>query len=81
MIEISAGTDTFTRNRWLGALRAASRAELAAAEPPRVILHYATRPAKIAELITMCPSAEAAIRLEDPDRRLAAGEPFKCTDR
>jgi hypothetical protein len=45
------------------------------------VLHYATREATIAELISMCPDSEAALHLEDPDRRLAAGEPFKCTDR
>jgi hypothetical protein len=81
VIEISAGTDTFTRDRWLASLRAASGAEIAAAEPPHVVLHYATRAATIGELISMCPDSEAAVRLDDPDRKLAAGEPFKCTNR
>lgn len=81
VIEIAAGTDTFTRDRWLAALRAASQAELDAAEPPHVVLHYATRAAKIGELVTMCPDSETAVRLDDPERRLAPGEPFKCTDR
>jgi hypothetical protein len=81
VIEISAGTDDFTRDRWLGSLRAASQAELVAAEPPHVVLHYATRAARIAELVSQCPDSEAARRLDDPDRVLAAGEPFKCTNR
>jgi hypothetical protein len=81
VIEISAGTDNFIRNRWLASLRAASTAEIAAAEPPHVVLHYATRAARIGELVSMCPDSEAALRLDDPDRKLAGGEPFKCTDR
>lgn len=81
VIEISAATSGYTRDRWLAALRAATPAELAAAEPPHVVLHRATRAAKIADLITTCPDARAALRLDDPDRRLAPGEPFKCTDR
>jgi hypothetical protein len=81
VIEISAGTDDFTRDRWLSALRAASKAEMAAAEPPRVALHYASRAARVAELISTCPDEKAALHLDDPDRHLAAGEPFKCTDR
>ena len=81
VVEISAGTDNFTRDRWLGALRASSQAELAAAEPPHVVLHYATRPARIADLVSLCPDAQAALRLDDPERRLEAGAPFKCTDR
>ena len=81
VIEISASTDDFTRDRWLRALRSASKAELASAEPPRVVLHYATKPARIAELVSACPDAETALRLDDPDRKLAVGEPFKCSDR
>jgi hypothetical protein len=45
------------------------------------VLHYATRAARIGELVSMCPDSEAALRLDDPDRKLAGGEPFKCTDR
>ncbi|HEY5926206.1 MAG TPA: M48 family metalloprotease [Kofleriaceae bacterium] len=81
VVEISASTDDFTRDRWLSAMRAASKRELAAAEPPRVVLHYATRPAKVAELVSVCPDADYALLLDDPNRALAAGEPFKCTDR
>jgi hypothetical protein len=81
VVEISEGTDNFTRDRWLRALRSASKAELAAAEPIRLELHYAARAAKVAELVRACPDAETALRLDDPNRSIAAGEPFKCTDR
>jgi predicted Zn-dependent protease len=81
VLELASSTDDFTRNRWLRALRSASKAELAAAEPRRVALHYADRTGSIAELVSRCPDAEVAIELDDPLRRLAAGEPFKCTDR
>jgi hypothetical protein len=81
VIEIASSTDDFVRDRWLRAIRSASQAELAAAEPPRVELRYAHRGGKIGDLIASCPDTETALRIDDPDRRVAAGEPFKCTDR
>lgn len=81
VVEISASTRAFTRDRWLAALRAATPAELAAAEPPHIVLHRAPRAARIADLIATCPDSETALRLDDPDRLLAPGDPFKCTDR
>jgi hypothetical protein len=81
VIEIAAHGDAFVRDRWLGGLRAASRRELAAAEPPHITLATAPRAAPIKELVALCRAPAAALRLDNPERVLAAGERFKCTDR
>jgi hypothetical protein len=81
VIEIAANTDTFTRNRWLAGLRAASRAELADAAPPRISIREATTGGRLRDLIAACPDPYRALQLEDPRRVLAPGELFKCTDR
>lgn len=79
VIEIAA--DTFTRHRWLAGLRAASRAELADAAPPRISIREATTGGKLRDLVEACPDPYRALQLEDPTRVLAPGELFKCTDR
>jgi hypothetical protein len=81
VIEMSDATDTFTRNRWLAGLRAASREELAEAAPPRVSIREATTGGRLRDLVAACPDPYRALLLEDPTRVLALGELFKCTDR
>lgn len=81
VIELAARSDPFLRDRWLGGLRGASRAELAAAEPVRIALHHANRAETVREAVDECPDPGRALELDDPDRPLAEGELFKCTDR
>jgi hypothetical protein len=81
VIELAPHGDPTVRDRWLGGLRAARADELAAAEPPRIALATAPHAARVRELVTACPDPVTALRLDDPDRRVEAGEPFKCTDR
>ena len=57
-------------------LRLASEAELADAEPARIVIAHAPRAGVVSEL------AVCQFRLvDDPDRKVAAGEPVKCADR
>jgi hypothetical protein len=81
VIELATHGDSFENKRWLGGLRAASRRELAAAEPRRIVLATASREAKFATLAEACPNPAAALELDDPDRVIEPGTPFKCTDR
>jgi hypothetical protein len=81
VIEVAANTDVFTRNRWLAGLRAASRAELVDAAPPRISIWEATTGGKLRDLVAACPDPYRALQLEDPTRVLEPGELFKCTDR
>lgn len=81
VVEVSDATDTFTRNRWLAGLRAASREELAEAAPPRISIREATTGGRLRDLVAACPDPYRALQLEDPTRVLAPGELFKCTDR
>jgi hypothetical protein len=58
------------------ALRGATATELAAVEPPRIVIERAWRAGTIAQ------SAACDGRLlDDPARRVAAGDPIKCADR
>lgn len=81
VVEVTANTDTFTRNRWLAGLRAASRAELVEAAPPRISIREATTGGRLRDLVAACPDPYRALQLEDPSRVLGPGELFKCTDR
>jgi hypothetical protein len=81
VIELATHGDTAVDKRWIAGLRAATRRELAAAEPPRIELATATREAKFATLAEACPNPAAALELDDPDRVILPGTPFKCTDR
>lgn len=81
VVEITARADPAQRDRWLHALRAADPDELAAAEPPRIAIVHASRAGSLRALIATCENPARAARLDDPERRLGAGEPFKCTDR
>ena len=81
VIEVSAKTDPFIRDRWLQGLRAATPAELAAAEPLHLRVVRAPRAGTVAELVQACPDPDAAARLDRADRVLGAGDPIKCTDR
>ncbi|HUS31533.1 MAG TPA: M48 family metalloprotease [Kofleriaceae bacterium] len=81
VLELAAKSDPFLRDRWLSGLRAASPSELLATEPTRIAIHRAPRAGRVAELVEECPDPYRALALEDPDRMLAEGQPFKCTDR
>ncbi|MBV8763063.1 MAG: M48 family metalloprotease [Deltaproteobacteria bacterium] len=81
VLELSAKTDPFIRDRWLHGLRAATPAELAAAEPRHLRVVRAPRAGTVAELVLACPDPDAAGKLDRADRVLGAGDPIKCTDR
>ena len=81
VIELSAIASPATIEAVLAALRAPTPAELAAALPARIVLATAPRTAPLRELVTACVDPEAAIQLDDDDRVVHQGEPFKCTDR
>jgi len=81
VIELAVHGDSLADKRWLGGLRAATRRELAAAEPARIELATATREARFSTLAEACPNPAAALELDDPDRVIEPGTPFKCTDR
>ncbi|HEU4729994.1 MAG TPA: M48 family metalloprotease [Kofleriaceae bacterium] len=57
-------------------LRDAGSGELAAAEPARIAIEHAPRAGTIADM-HVCEGR----LLDDPRRRVAAGDPIKCTDR
>src|SRR5262249_37084696 len=57
-------------------LRGATAAELAAAEPTRIVIEHASRAGPAGEALV----CEGRL-LDDPARRVAAGDPVKCTDR
>ena len=81
VIELATHGDTSANKRWIAGLRAATRSELTAAEPARIELATAPREAKFAALAAGCPNPAAALALDDPDRVIEPGTPFKCTDR
>ena len=58
------------------ALRDATVDELAAAEPTRIVIERAWRAGPIAQALV----CEGRL-LDDPERRVAAGDPVKCADR
>lgn len=58
------------------AVRAATPDELAAVQPVRVHIEHATRAGVLAR-IGVCPGR----LLDDPDRRVAIGDPVRCADR
>ncbi|MGN6104809.1 MAG: hypothetical protein ACTHU0_06890, partial [Kofleriaceae bacterium] len=57
-------------------VREASEAELARARPTRLVIERAPRAGTLREL-AVCPGR----LLDDPARRVAAGQPIKCADR
>ncbi len=79
VLELGANTDPFVRDRWLAGLRRATARELRIAEPPRIELHIAPQTGLVRALVDDCPDPDAALQLDDPDRRIQQGEPFKCT--
>jgi predicted Zn-dependent protease len=85
VLELAAATratiDPFIRDRWLRGLRAATPAELAAAEPRRIAIARAPHAGTVAELAALCPDPELARALDRADRVLGAGDPIKCTNR
>lgn len=81
VLELAPKSDPFIRDRWLEGMRAASRAELAAAEPRYLAIRRAPHAGSVAELAAGCPDPEAARALDRPDRVLGAGDPLKCTNR
>jgi predicted Zn-dependent protease len=62
-------------------LRVPTAQELAAAEPVRLTLETARRAGTVRELVETCIDPKAALAFDDPDRKLAIGDRFKCTDR
>ena len=81
VLELAAGSDPVLRDRWLRGLRAASASEMLAAAPTHIAIRRASRAGRVAELVEDCPDPYRALALEDPDRVIAEGESFKCTDR
>jgi hypothetical protein len=57
-------------------LREATPAELAAAEPARIVIERAWRTGAAADAV-VCDGR----LLDSPDRQVAAGDPIKCSDR
>jgi hypothetical protein len=81
VIELDARSEDKEVSRWVSAVRAATPAELAAAEPARLKITIAPRAATVRELVAGCIDRSAALLLDDPDRVVPAGGLFKCTDR
>ena len=81
VIELDARAEDSEVARWVSAVRLATPAELAAAEPAHMKITIAPRTAPVRELVSACVDREAALLLDDPARIVPAGEPFKCTDR
>ena len=81
VLELARHADPLLRDRWLSGLRAATDAELAAAEPRHIALAVAAHGGPVRDLVAACPDPQAALALDDPDRRVEAGARFKCTDR
>lgn len=79
VIELGTRTDPFVRDQWLGGLRAATARERRAAEPARIELEVAEQTAMIAVLVNQCVDPNAAMHLDDPERVVERGQPFKCT--
>jgi hypothetical protein len=57
-------------------LRRATPGELSAAEPARIVIEHAWRAGSVAQAV-VCDGR----LLDDPRRRVAAGDPVKCSDR
>jgi hypothetical protein len=79
VLELGARTDPFVRDQWLAGLRAATKRERRAAEPPRIELEFADQTAMIAVLVNQCADPTAALHLDDPERVVERGDAFKCT--
>jgi len=81
VIELDGRSDDTEVAHWLGSVRLATPGEIAAAEPARMRVFAAPRAATLGELAQLCADPSAALLLDDPGRRLVAGDLFKCTDR
>jgi hypothetical protein len=81
VIELDGRSEEAEMTRWLDAVRLATPAELAAAEPAHLRVVAAPKAGTVRELAALCASPAAALLLDDPDRAIAAGQLFKCTDR
>jgi hypothetical protein len=81
VLELGNDIDPVVRDQWLGSLRPATARELDAAQPARIQLHTAPTRASVRDLVSSCPDPRMALRLDEADRTVEAGEPFKCTDR
>ncbi|MEO8548828.1 MAG: M48 family metalloprotease [Kofleriaceae bacterium] len=81
VIELDDRDGSNAQKRWLGALRDATPREVRLAQPARIVLATATRGGRVERLAAACPNPTVALTLDDPARQIAAGEPFKCTDR
>ena len=80
VLELEA-RDEQADKRWLGSLRAATVAELRAAQPTRLLIAIATHGAELQALVARCPNPVLATALDDPHRFVPLGGSFKCTDR
>jgi hypothetical protein len=76
VIELGGRGDRDGRGLPALGLRAATPAELAAAEPARVVIERAWRTGAAADAV-VCDGR----LLDSPDRHVAAGDPIKCADR
>jgi hypothetical protein len=81
VIELDGRAEDSEVARWVNAVRVATPAELASAEPAHMKITIAPRTAPVRELVSACIDRAAALLLDDPARVVTAGEPFKCTDR
>lgn len=76
VIELGGRGDRGGRGLPALGLRAATREELAAAEPARIVIERAWRTGAAADAV-VCDGR----LLDSPDRHVTAGEPIKCADR
>jgi len=81
VIELDGRADEAEVAQWLASVRLATPGEVAAAEPARMRILAAPRVAALSELAQLCVDPAAALLLDEPARRLAVGDLFKCTDR
>ena len=78
----AGGTHARARlDQLLALVRPATRAELDGAPPHRLHLRAAPRDGTVAQLAkTLCKDPAASRALDDPTRRVAAGDPIKCVE-
>jgi hypothetical protein len=81
VIELDGRADDTEVAQWLSQVRVATPGELAAAEPARLRIVGAPQAGTLKDLSQLCVDPSAALLLDDPARKLAAGDLFKCTDR
>jgi predicted Zn-dependent protease len=81
LVELAAQAPAGELERVVRTVRRATGPELAEAEPIRIRLATARVRGSVRDQALQCVDPEAALDLDDPDRVIEAGAPFKCTDR